>query len=212
MVIYANDVEKQSTVVESESLVNLIFKKKWRQVLWTVSTDNSHAYSCDARCCNTCVSSHAPLQFACCCNPPAAVVKAMIAANPVALKRVDCTNRTPLHVACEFAASPQAIRLLLQADPSAAMRKDGLGRLPLHTLCENYYTRCDPSLSENEAELRLTETITDLIGAFPASLHAEDDEEMCPIEYAIEAELEHRIVYKMQTASIKLRKVSNCVH
>ena len=50
MVIYANDVKKQSTVAESESLVTLIFKNKWRQVLWTVWTDNYHAYSCDARC------------------------------------------------------------------------------------------------------------------------------------------------------------------
>ena len=209
MVIYENIDE--STFVESEPLVALIFKKKWSKVLQAVSSDKSQTHSCDALCCKRCISSHGPLQFACCCNPPASVIKAMIDANPAALNQVDCMNRMPLHIACEYAASPEVIRLLLESNPSATMKKDELGRLPLHTLCENYIGRCDPLLSDDEVEERLMTTIMYLIQTSPTSLHAEDDEEMCPIEYAIEAELEYRIVYTMQKASIELRKL-NCAH
>jgi len=204
MVRYEN-IHK-STLVESEPIVALIFKKQWSKVLQALMSDKSKTHSCDALRCNRCVSSHAPLQFLCCCNPPVAVVRAMIKANPAAVNQVDCMNRLPLHIACGYGASPGVIRLLLESNPSATMRKDKIGRLPLHTLCENYMGWCDPQLSEDEVEERLMTIIMDLIRISPASLHAEDDEEMCPIEYAIEADFDHMVVYKMQKASIELRE------
>jgi len=143
---------KKTPLVESEPIAALMYKNKWSKVLRVVTPGKSQRHSCDALCCNKCSSFHAPLQFACYCNPPVTAIRAMIKADPSAVNEVDCMERLPLHIACEYGASPEVIRLLMESNPSATMRKDKLGRLPVHTLCENYAGWFEPQLSEDEIE------------------------------------------------------------
>jgi hypothetical protein len=77
-----------------------------------------------------------PLLFACEHNPSVELIKALIKANPSALKRrQDPGGQLPIHAACTWGASFGVIDLLLSADPSMAEEQDFLSNLPLHCAC-----------------------------------------------------------------------------
>lgn len=77
-----------------------------------------------------------PLLFACEHNPSVELIKALIKANPVSLKRrQDPGGQLPIHAACTWGASSSVIDLLLSADPSMAEEQDFLSNLPLHCAC-----------------------------------------------------------------------------
>lgn len=186
-----------------------IFGKEWGEVLSRVEAGQSEALSCNALCCVGCDRGHAPLQFACCCDPPACVVRALIDANPKALCEKDCQKRKPLHIACEYAASPQVIKLLVEGNPAALIEKDSSGKLPIHHLLESFWKRCVKNLTEQEASERVLQCVDELLKYNPDTVLSEDNDGTCPIEYAIEFEHDHELVYKLQKKAEEIRKVSH---
>lgn len=77
-----------------------------------------------------------PLHYACEQNPTVEVIRALVNANPSALRRrQEPGGQLPLHAACTWGASVDVIKLLLSACPDAAEACDFLSNLPLHCAC-----------------------------------------------------------------------------
>eukprot|EP01082_Thalassiosira_pseudonana_P010170 g9081.t1 g9081 contig34:802269-804087(-) len=69
-------------------------------------------------------------------NPTAHLVKALVEANPSALRhRQEPGGQLPLHAACTWKASAEVINVLLNACPAAAEACDFLESLPPHCAC-----------------------------------------------------------------------------
>jgi hypothetical protein len=141
-----------------------------------------------------------------------AIVETITEAYPEALSETDCMGRHPIHVACEYAANPEVISYLIKSLPSALKVPDKNGRLPLHSLLENYWGRSDPKLTEEECNINLLETIKVLLRYSPCAVLAEDVDDMCPIEYALAADLDHMILNILQKASEDVRRQISTVY
>lgn len=77
-----------------------------------------------------------PLHYACEQNPTVEVIRALVNADPSALRRrQEPGGQLPLHAACTWGASIDVIKLLLSACPDAAEACDFLSNLPLHCAC-----------------------------------------------------------------------------
>eukprot|EP00804_Cyclotella_cryptica_P027407 CCRYP_008829-RD/>CCRYP_008829-RD protein AED:0.09 eAED:0.09 QI:2581/1/1/1/0.57/0.5/8/904/1000 len=77
-----------------------------------------------------------PLHYACEQNPTVEVIRALVSADPSALRRrQEPGGQLPLHAACTWGASVDVIRVLLSACPDSAEACDFLSNLPLHCAC-----------------------------------------------------------------------------
>lgn len=77
-----------------------------------------------------------PLHYACEQNPSVEVIRALVNADPSALRRrQEPGGQLPLHAACTWGASTDVIKLLLSACPDSADACDFLSNLPLHCAC-----------------------------------------------------------------------------
>mmetsp|Transcript_15846 Transcript_15846/g.36520 ORF Transcript_15846/g.36520 Transcript_15846/m.36520 type:complete len:406 (-) Transcript_15846:165-1382(-) len=73
-----------------------------------------------------------PIHSACARQPPASVIKALLAAYPSGARSVDDQGMYALHYAAGNQASREVIRALLMAFPDAAKLTDPRGMLPIH--------------------------------------------------------------------------------
>ena len=73
-----------------------------------------------------------PLHVAAQFNSSEAVVQALLAAYPDAVKATNNDGNTPLHVAARYSSSVAVVQALLAAYPEAARAKDKIGNMPLH--------------------------------------------------------------------------------
>ena len=77
-----------------------------------------------------------PLHYACEQNPSVEVIRALVNADPSALRRrQEPGGQLPLHAACTWGASTDVIKLLLSACPDSADACDFLSNLPIHCAC-----------------------------------------------------------------------------
>lgn len=77
-----------------------------------------------------------PLHYACEQNPSLELIRALVNADPSALRRrQEPGGQLPLHAACTWGASIDVIKLLLSACPDSAEACDFLSNLPLHCAC-----------------------------------------------------------------------------
>ncbi|VEU41867.1 unnamed protein product [Pseudo-nitzschia multistriata] len=73
-----------------------------------------------------------PIHSACARQPPAGLIKALLAAYPTGARSVDDQGMYALHYAAGNQASREVIRALLMAFPDAAKLTDPRGMLPIH--------------------------------------------------------------------------------
>jgi hypothetical protein len=87
-----------------------------------------------------------PLHYACEQKPTVEVIRALVNADPSALRRrQEPGGQLPLHAACTWGASTDVIKLLLSACPESAEACDFLSNLPLHCAC---YSGADTLVSK----------------------------------------------------------------
>ena len=183
-----------------------IQNKAWIKVQKIISFQPNLAKPCNCACCQCCNKQHSPLLLACKLNPPIEVVERLIKANPAAVFEADCEKRLPLHLACEYGASPEVIKKIVLSNVDATITRDIYGMLPIHKVCESYFDNLDPLLSDMDAEDFLMEVVQGLLSIQPTSVLIEDNREMNPIEYAVDAELSMTIVKVLQQVSVSEHK------
>ena len=94
-----------------------------------------------------------------------AVVAALLAAWPEAIRECDADGNTPLHFAAASKASADVVRALVAAYPEAAQLRGQMGRLPLSlaVLCEAPPLSCEVIRDANPDALREMSMVADYL-------------------------------------------------
>lgn len=118
------------------------------------------------------------------------------------LYHADSDGRFPIHVAAISGAGPDMISFLINANSASAGVKDALGKTPLHYVCEEFL-RKNKGTNSLRCHQHMFWAVGLLIQSAPSSVNVEDNEEMNPIELAIESGAHVGIIKEMQKASRK---------
>lgn len=190
-------LEKMLEKRDSYSYVNLIRKKEWIKVMTKVTRRQFPEESaCDI------------LYTACKSNPPLRFIDTLIDLYPSSIvENANMPkNRTALHVACEHGASEYVVDYLVSKNEELAKLRDNEGKLPLHLACQSFIERCDQDMSIDEKYDSLRETTLILLECYPDAVTFEDNDGMCPIEYAIISDARNDIIELLRRASEIQRK------
>ena len=138
-------------------------------------------------------------------HPPMDVLRAVAdLLPPDVASRPDPVGRSPLHIAVKAGAPPPVVRYLAEMDPAAGATQDKHGRTPLHYAAQSYASNYDPrrpdDMPKKEAVL---EVVRYLCKLSPTTVNLEDDEEYTALEYAIENDLDIKVVRSLQKACEK---------
>ena len=110
------------------------------RLLETNNSDNPSAANDDAY--QTDDHGATPLHLLCCLNtslpPEKTALKALVAANHMAVSDKDSSDDTPLHLLCRRAdcLDRETVGILVEANPQALCIVDKNGYVPLHVACE----------------------------------------------------------------------------
>ncbi len=148
------------------------------------------------------ISKDLLVHFICRFQAPLYIVRLFAKAYPESLTSFDALGRSPLHIACAWANSPDTLKFLVDSFPAAASIQDSEGKCPIHHLCHsfmlNYQDTHDiPCLPVKDSMMAIINTLN--ITA-PKSFIVEDNDGMNAIEYAIESEVNIKIIKTMQRA------------
>eukprot|EP00567_Pseudictyota_dubia_P006414 CAMPEP_0197438428 /NCGR_PEP_ID=MMETSP1175-20131217/5430_1 /TAXON_ID=1003142 /ORGANISM="Triceratium dubium, Strain CCMP147" /LENGTH=332 /DNA_ID=CAMNT_0042968161 /DNA_START=108 /DNA_END=1109 /DNA_ORIENTATION=+ len=144
------------------------------------------------------------LHFACRFHPPPDVVLSLLELLPDSVRHTDNLGRYPLHVAAKWGASPRVVKFLIEGYPDAAGLQDAMGKTPLHLACESYASKYSSQKAEGRP-LReaIVEVVRRICRAAPDAVNLEDMDDMTALEYAIEADVELKVVRSIQKACEK---------
>lgn len=141
------------------------------------------------------------VHFAARFQAPLRTLKVLAEYFPISLESADATGRYPIHVAAKWGATPDVIQFLLRSNIRAAGVQDSLGKTPMHYIAEfyalNYSPRKAQILPMQESMLQCVKLLKT---AAPTSVNLEDNEGCNAIEYALDNELDIKVVKAMQRA------------
>ena len=153
---------------------------------------------------NATILEDAALHMACRFHPPLEVVQAMAAAAPSSVSLTDNMGRLPLHIAAKCGAAPLVIAYLTEIYPQAAGFQDAIGKTPLHLFCEYYGHQYNEGAANGQSlKESMILVVKSLCRAAPSSVNLEDTEDMTALEYAIDAEVDRRVIRVVQKACEK---------
>ena len=178
--------EKLKIQCPAHHILDLIHKKKWKQVKRSIFFNKSIAAKCTGPCKSNCKANHSILHYACQFRPPLDVVKALFKAYPNAIFEKDCKERYALHIACKHGCRPEIIKYLLEKNPEAASKADKKGRTPLLLAFKSFVfqSRLEWDTANNEL-VEIGEMIAETA---PFMITKEDKNGMTALEYGIEEE------------------------
>lgn len=150
-------------------------------------------------------AAESALSFACRFHPPADVIRAMMnLLPPDVARKTDPTGRSPLHIAAKWGAAPRVIRYLSEAHPSSGGLQDSTGKTPLHLACESYASKYSSRKADDKPlKEAMLEVVRYLCKLSPTTVNIEDDEDFTALEYAIENDLDIKVVRSLQKACEK---------
>ena len=183
---------KQGGSISSLSL--LMMQRSWTKIQKTIATNHALAMPRSYPNCTLCKESLSPLFYACALDPPLGIIVNLLEANPAAVLDTDCERKLPLHLACEYGASPEVIKELLEANMEAVSKKDIHGMLPIHKVCRYYYDNRSPWVSKTAALKITIDVLNMLLRADPTTIIEEDFKGLCPIEHALETEMNIKVI------------------
>jgi len=184
----------------------LMIERNWRKLQKLM-----HKLEKDLNDDSKCTEHYNLLHFACRFQPPLYIVQRLTKTFPGAEKELDCMGRLPLHTALFHGIAKDVVEYLLQCYPEAASHQDCEGKTALHHAFCNYKWRSQPGL-EFGKELRksIVGIIEKICEVYPSVLTKEDMNGMSALEYAIEEEVELKVVSKLQKATEKHCSGSPC--
>lgn len=185
------------------SYSRLIARQDWDSLLSGLGTDEGRIHA-------RCEMESSPdvdggaLHFACRFHPPLDVIMSLAEVCPGSVEKADNMGRYPLHIAAKWGASPRVVKFLLQVYPDAAGLQDAMGKTPLHLCCESYASKYSSRKAEGQPlKDAMVEVVRRLCRAAPDAVNLEDMEDMTALEYAIEADVELKVVRSIQKACEK---------
>ena len=120
-----------------------------------------------------------PLHLACEAQAPPTVIRALLSANPDAVKAKGQRGYLPLHYACNSPyATEKVVSLLLTANPAAAAEKGDNGMLPLHLVCK-------AGASEDAVDA--------ILAAHPEGLYVPNEDNRFPIDYVTSGRQKNKV-------------------
>ena len=134
-------------------------------------------------------------------DPPLEIVARMIEFCPDMPAATDCLRRTPLHVAAGSRASASLIELLAHAHPAACDAQDEERKTPLHFACDSSCVLFEDDFHESGSIPRQPPNHEAVAVLLSYSVHAvtlEDDEDMTPLEHAIQSNASMETVKLLQ--------------
>jgi ankyrin repeat protein len=134
-------------------------------------------------------------------DPPLEIVARMIEFCPDMPAATDCLRRTPLHVAAGLRASASLIELLAHAHPAACDAQDEEAKTPLHFACDSSCVLFEDDFIERGSIPRQPPNHEAVATLLSYSVHAvtlEDDEDMTPLEHAIQSDASMETVKLLQ--------------
>jgi Ankyrin repeat len=162
---------------------------------------------------STCESLHALCMY----RPTPAAVRAVIRAIELTLGSnvvadatlvTDASGRTPLHIAVACGCSLDVVEVLLRDDSEAVWTLDYSNRYPLHWAC----TKPNGSRSTKEDVENMVLVINRLMEAYAMAVISKDQQGHTPMDLAVEAKADPRILKALQFVTNILPKKSNTSH
>ena len=145
-------------------------------------------------------------------DPPLEIVARMIEFCPDMPAAKDCLRRTPLHVAAGSRASASLIELLAHAHPAACDAQDEERKTPLHFACDSSCVLFESDIHEGGSIPRPRqppnhEAVAVLLSYSVHAVTLEDDEDMTPLEHAIQSDASMETVKLLQDETRQATKV-----
>jgi Ankyrin repeat len=148
---------------------------------------------------STCESLHALCMY----RPTAAAVRTVIRSIELTLGSnvvadatlvTDASGRTPLHVAVACGCSLEVIEVLLRDESEAVWTLDYSNRYPLHWAC----TKPNGSRSTKDDIENMVLVINRLMEAYAMAVISKDQQGLTPMDLAVEAKADERILKALQ--------------
>ena len=207
--------QKFHYVDQSEKIHKLINTEKWGKLKFTLKFCKFTRATYPGYCSTSCDRNYCSLQYACENNPPVGIVKLLIKSNSKAAFDIDCKGRQALHIACKHGCEPDVIKELLRVNPDAAKRPDNKGRSPFLLACKSYVKKSWRRTSWKTANKNLKDVLIALNKVDPRAHSLEDFNHINPLEYALNGELEMRVVRLIQSMAedrqIKVEKMHKII-
>lgn len=179
------------------TLTRLVAKRDWLEIEHILSSSSVDCINIDGK---GVITEESILQFALRYRAPLHIVKLLALRYPLCLTRPDSTGKFSCHVAAKYSATPNVMDYLVSKNKYAAGVQDPLGKTPIHYVAEFY--ACNNDLARativNEHMLQVVRILRD---AAPESFNLEDNEGCNAIEYAIENDVDIKVIKTMQRAA-----------
>ncbi len=184
---------------DAPNLCKMIAHERWMDIQELLTTRKEDVDIIDE---DGAVTSELIIHHACSHRAPKDIVLSLSSKYWKSLYHADSDGRYPIHVAAINGAGPDVISLLINANSPSAGIKDTLGKTPLHYVCEEFL-RKNKGANSLKCHQNMFWTVGLLIKSAPSSVNVEDNEEMNPIELAIQSGAHVGIIKEMQKASRK---------
>ena len=198
-------VSPSAGVANGSALSALIAHQDWDKLRILLSTDVGQQAVQSELLTSPDYAAESALSFACRFHPPLDVIRALMdLLPPDVARKTDPIGRSPLHVAAKWGAAPRVIRFLSEAHPKSAGLQDTSGKTPLHLACESYASKYSSSKTDGKPlKESMLEVVRYLCKLSPTTVNIEDNEDFTALEYAIENDLDIKVVRSLQKACEK---------
>lgn len=197
-----NEPQPQSSLSPEQqamTLVRLLSQRRWALLNSLLTSTSSSALLIDDPSLPHAVTSEIVLHFAARFQAPLRIISLLSQLYPQSLESSDVTGRYPIHVACKWASTPDIIAYLIKANPSVVGVPDSIGKVPMHYVGEFYHQHFNHTLCGRDESM--LQVVRLLKTASPQSVNLEDNEGMNAIEYALECNVNLKVIKTMQRAS-----------
>lgn len=172
----------------------MISKQQWSKAEKFIDT---HGISIDLAECKDSI-----LHQACRHQSPLDLIKKIVSLHPDLVYLADSDGRVPLHIASQNGASPDIIAFLCVPKRNTSGVQDSMGRTALHLACASYCASYTDTMVQ-PTKKAFTKTVRTLIQSSPATINVEDINGINAVEYAIESDVDLKILRLIQRASEK---------
>lgn len=196
----SSSMESEQSLPPNVTVVRLISKREWSFLEHFLNTFGLDLPIDDPGITDA-VTPDIVIHFAARFQAPLRTISTLARLFPASLESADATGRYPIHVAAKWGATPDVIQFLLESNLTAAGVQDSLGKTPMHYVAEFYALNYSPRKAQIlPMQDSMLQCVKLLKTAAPASVNLEDNEGCNAIEYALENEVDIKVVKAMQRA------------
>ena len=139
------------------------------------------------------------LHFTCRFDAPRSTIELIASKYSKSLHTPDNIGRYPIHIASKYGASPQVIQFLICENVAASGVPDDTGKTPIHYAAQYYSLDSHGSVKERNEDM--LQVVRLLKASAPESFNLEDNQERNAIEYALESNVDIKVIKAIQRAA-----------